>query len=105
MQYDVAVIGGGLAGSVLGRSLACAGLRVLIIERQRQFKDRVRGETTYPWGVAEAARLDVEQLLLSTCACSVARWHSWLNGAPWIRRDLIKTTPAGFHLGERCERG
>jgi menaquinone-9 beta-reductase len=94
MQYDAAIIGGGLAGSAVGRGLAQAGARVLIVERQRRFKDRVRGETAYPWGASEAGRLGIENLLLSTCACSVGRWQGWMNGTPWIRRNLVKSTSA-----------
>lgn len=40
--YDVMTIGGGLAGSALARSLATHGYRVLILERELTFRDRVR---------------------------------------------------------------
>jgi 2-polyprenyl-6-methoxyphenol hydroxylase-like FAD-dependent oxidoreductase len=33
------------------------GARVLIVEREREFRDRVRGEALAPWGVAELAEL------------------------------------------------
>ena len=32
------------------------GAKVLVLERETQFKDRVRGEGTMPWGVADARR-------------------------------------------------
>ncbi len=60
---DVVVVGGGVAGSTLGRALALHGLGVLVLERTRAFEDRVRGEWMAPWGVAEAMRLGIYDLL------------------------------------------
>ena len=37
--------------------MAEKGLRVLVLERDREFRDRVRGEALLPWGVAEARQL------------------------------------------------
>ena len=54
-DYDVITVGGGLGGAALASVLARNGLRVLVTERERQFKDRIRGEVMWPWGVAEAA--------------------------------------------------
>jgi flavin-dependent dehydrogenase len=48
MDYDLAIIGGGLAGPSLGLALAKTGARVLIVEREAQFRDRVRGEGVLP---------------------------------------------------------
>jgi len=61
---DVVVVGGGIAGSAIAAALAPAGVDVLVIERQVQYRDKVRGEYLQPWGVAEAQRLGVEQTLL-----------------------------------------
>lgn len=63
-QPDVVVVGGGIAGSALAAKVAGSGLRVLVLERQEEFRDRVRGEAMMPWGVAEAQRLGVDRLLL-----------------------------------------
>jgi 2-polyprenyl-6-methoxyphenol hydroxylase-like FAD-dependent oxidoreductase len=66
--YDVIVIGGGMAGSSLGGVLARAGLSVLIIEKVRSFRDRIRGEFTWPWGVAEIERAGLRAMLgLAEC--------------------------------------
>ena len=61
---DVVIVGGGIAGSAIATALAPAGLDVLVLERQVQYRDRVRGEFLQPWGVAEARRLGVEDALL-----------------------------------------
>ncbi len=44
LAYDIVVVGGGLACSTLVRAVAERGVRVLVLERERHFKDSVRGE-------------------------------------------------------------
>jgi hypothetical protein len=39
--------------------MAKAGARVLVVERETRFQDRVRGEFMEPWGVAETRRLGI----------------------------------------------
>jgi flavin-dependent dehydrogenase len=57
MEYDIVTVGGGLAGSSIAKAMAEHGARVLVLERELEFKDRVRGEGIHPWGVAEARAL------------------------------------------------
>jgi len=93
-DYDVIIVGGGLAGSTLAGSLAGNGARVLVLERERAFRDRVRGELVQPWGAVEARSLGIYDLLKQTCGYEV-RWRlSQIYGAPPAEpRDLIATTP------------
>ncbi|MDX6407064.1 MAG: hypothetical protein QOE13_135, partial [Gaiellaceae bacterium] len=56
-SFDVLVVGGGLAGSSLAITLAREGVDVLMVERERVFRDRVRGEVMATWGAVEAKRL------------------------------------------------
>jgi 2-polyprenyl-6-methoxyphenol hydroxylase-like FAD-dependent oxidoreductase len=53
-HFDVIIVGGGIAGSTLGGVLARGGLGVVVVEKEAQFRDRVRGEFTWPYGVADA---------------------------------------------------
>ena len=87
-DYDLIVIGGGLGGSALARVMAAAGARVLVLEQEQRFKDRVRGEFLAPWGVAEAQRLALEDMLQS-CGCPLPYIEMGLGSA----RDLPATTP------------
>ena len=64
-EYDVVVVGGGIAGSALASVLAPAGVRVLVLERQTAYRDKVRGEFMLPWGVAESIQLDLGETLLA----------------------------------------
>jgi menaquinone-9 beta-reductase len=65
---DVVVVGGGIAGASIAAVLARGGADVLLLERQRGFRDRVRGEYMATWGVLEARALGLEQVLRSTRA-------------------------------------
>jgi len=62
--FDVVVIGGGIAGNALAAVMARAGRAILVLERSTVYRDRVRGELFQPWGVAEARRLGLYEVLM-----------------------------------------
>jgi menaquinone-9 beta-reductase len=64
-RVDVVVVGAGIGGSAVAGALAKAGLSVLVLERQVEYTDHVRGEFLQPWGVAEAQRLGVFDTLVA----------------------------------------
>jgi 2-polyprenyl-6-methoxyphenol hydroxylase-like FAD-dependent oxidoreductase len=61
---DVVVVGGGIGGSALGAVLARRGQSVTVLEHQRVYADRVRGEFMAPWGAAIAQRLGLLDALV-----------------------------------------
>jgi 2-polyprenyl-6-methoxyphenol hydroxylase-like FAD-dependent oxidoreductase len=89
-DYDVITVGGGLGGAALAKVLAEHGKRVLVIERETQFKDRIRGEWIAPWGVAEAQRLGLYDVLLEKCAHEQPYFNTLGMGPA---RDFRTTTP------------
>ena len=95
MSYDAVIVGGGLGGSVLAEQLARAGHRVLVLEREAQFKDRVRGENFMSWGVAAARRLGIYDDLVNAGGHVAPNWILYLMGQPTRVRDLCATTPGG----------
>jgi 2-polyprenyl-6-methoxyphenol hydroxylase-like FAD-dependent oxidoreductase len=94
MSYDLIVIGGGVTGSALASRMASAGARVLIVERESGFRDRVRGEALQPWGVAEARKLGIADILEETAA-ELLWFDQILNGQLAFHRDLKATTLQG----------
>src|SRR3569833_96225 len=70
-SYDIITVGGGIAASSLAMAMAERGAKVLVLERETQFKDRVRGEAIVPWGVAEANELGISSVLKAKCAHDV----------------------------------
>jgi 2-polyprenyl-6-methoxyphenol hydroxylase-like FAD-dependent oxidoreductase len=91
--YDLVTVGGGIAASSLARAMAQKGARVLVLEREREFKDRVRGEAMLPWGVAEAQQLGIYELLCETCAHKQPWFDLFLGPIQMMHRDLVSTTP------------
>lgn len=81
-RFDVAIAGGGIAGSSLATVLARAGLGVLLIEREAVFRDRVRGEGLHPWGVAEAHRIGLEPVLAAANANDLPVWQRYQDREP-----------------------
>ena len=86
-SYDIITVGGGIAASALAKAMAERGARVLVLERENQFKDRVRGEALVSWGAAEANELGIYSLLMEKCAHEVP----YIDAGTGLR-DLRTTT-------------
>jgi menaquinone-9 beta-reductase len=52
-SFDVVIVDGGIAGSCLGGVLARAGLGEVVLEKELRFRDRVRGNGTWTYGVRQ----------------------------------------------------
>jgi 2-polyprenyl-6-methoxyphenol hydroxylase-like FAD-dependent oxidoreductase len=93
MRYDLIIVGGGLAGSALATGMADGGARVLVLEREREFRDRIRGEGMHPWGVPEVRALGIYDALKAGGAIDIRWWVNYRGSSLTARRDLIETTP------------
>jgi 2-polyprenyl-6-methoxyphenol hydroxylase-like FAD-dependent oxidoreductase len=93
MDYDVVIVGGGLGGAALAIAMSREGKRVLVIESEARFRDRVRGEQLASWGVAEAKELGILDLLRSTCANEQLWWDIYFGPTQVQHRNLAESTP------------
>jgi 2-polyprenyl-6-methoxyphenol hydroxylase-like FAD-dependent oxidoreductase len=113
MDTDVVIVGGGIAGSTLAIVLARAGVEVVVLERQRRFADRVRGENLHPWGVAEARHLGILDVLLAAGGHVVEEVVDYGDGddpdaaeaAPLLLSHLFDDVPGEVNLAHpaACE--
>jgi len=101
-EYDVAIIGGGIAGSALAIALADEGARVLVAERAEEFKDRVRGEWLSPWGAAEARMLGLSSIFDEAGAHPLP-YNVSRSGKPRALRTAQGDVPLAFHHVELQE--
>ena len=93
-DYDVITVGGGLGGSALAKVLAAKGLRVLVVERESRFTDRIRGEWIAPWGVAEAYRVGIYDPLLERCAHQMPYFDFGAMGVFDLKDTTLQHLPA-----------
>ena len=92
-DYDIITVGGGLGGASLAKVMAEHGSRVLVIERETKFKDRVRGEAMPPWGVADARRIGILETIMAAGGHELPKMMIYVGQMQIGERDLVATTP------------
>jgi geranylgeranyl reductase family protein len=93
--FDVAIVGGGPAGSSCAAFCALAGLHALVLDRERFPREKVCGDCLNPscWSVLE--RLDLPQRIRNLP-------HSKLNSVDFIAIDGHKVS-VDLPTGDDCE--
>ena len=79
--YDVAIIGGGPAGSTAATLLARAGRRVIILERDRFPRFKI-GESLLPFSMQAFSRLGLQEKFVAP--------DSWRSAARWSEPVAMK---------------
>ncbi|MBV9885644.1 MAG: FAD-dependent monooxygenase [Acidobacteria bacterium] len=102
-SYDIVTIGGGIAASAFGAAMAKHGARVLILEKETKFRDRVRGEYLVPWGAAEARELGIHDALVKSCATEVPIVDMGFGPRPLIETTPHRLASVTFHHPEMQE--
>mgnify|MGYP003449755724 CR=1 FL=1 len=92
---DIITVGGGFGGASFAKTMAEQGCRVLVLERETAFKDRVRGEWLAPWGVAEAQELGLYDALVSAGGYHPA-WNENRMGPASLGRRTASLVLAGI---------
>lgn len=87
-EYDFVVVGAGIGGSALATVLARSGRSVLVLEKETEYRDRVRGEWLAPWGVVEAKRLGLFETLRAAGGNTVAEHRTYHDALDSTRTPL-----------------
>ncbi len=91
-SYDIITVGGGIAGAILAKVMAEQGAKVLVLESETSFKDRVRGEAIAPWSVKETQELGVYDDLMGAGGHLLQYWNNYQGPKLMDHRDLETTT-------------
>ncbi|MEO8458395.1 MAG: NAD(P)/FAD-dependent oxidoreductase, partial [Chloroflexota bacterium] len=94
-DYDIITVGGGLGGSSLARAMAERGFKVLVVEREKKFRDRVRGEWMAPWGVEDAKKLGVYDTLVNAGGQLTHKMVVRAGPAELPPRDIVTQSALG----------
>ena len=94
-SFDIITIGGGLGGAALAKVMAERGARVLVLESETRFRDRVRGEVMVSWGVAEAKELGIYDSMRAAGGKEIEWADMALGGNKPVRRHMPTTTVPG----------
>ena len=95
-NYDIITIGGGLGGAALAKVMADSGARVLVLESEPQFRDRVRGEVMLSWGVAEAKELGIYETMTAAGGREV-EWSEQTSGLSWEENPVARRHMPDHH--------
>ena len=99
MNHDVIVVGGGVAGCALAARMARAGHDVLVLEREHDYRDQVRGEGLVAWGLEQAAAMGLGDVVTTTPGASpISRLVNYDETLPVevarrLARDLSDVLP------------
>ncbi|MHC4992530.1 MAG: FAD-dependent oxidoreductase [Planctomycetota bacterium] len=84
----VLIVGAGPAGASLAHLLAHRGIRVTLLERQRDFAREFRGEVLMPSGIEALEQMGLGQPLAAVPSCAQRSLAAYLNGRPVFSGEL-----------------
>jgi len=98
-QYDILIIGGGVAGSAAATTFARQGREVLLVERSLKEPHRIVGELLQPGGVAALSELGMSSCLDGIDAIPVKGYHIyWKDEGATFLYPLLPTNENGKDL-------
>jgi len=112
IDYDVIIVGAGIAGNALAHALGEQGRRVLLIERDLKEPDRIVGELLQPGGVRKLAELGLQDCLEGIDSCTVYGYAILMSQNAGQQRHQLPYPPMegksitgrSFHHGRFVQR-
>ncbi len=102
--YDICIVGGGVTGACLASYLGKSALKVAVIERNLNEKDRIVGELLQPGGVEMLEKMGLEHLLDGFDAQSVDGYALFMKGESfeigYPEKDGKRYAGRGFRNGK-----
>lgn len=103
-NYQVIIVGGGVAGAALAAALGLRGKRVLCVERDLSTPDRIVGELLQPGGMRKLRDLGLYHCTEGIDACDIHGYSVFLNDervrVPYTEHALGRA----FHHGRFVDR-
>lgn len=99
-QFDVCIIGAGVAGGALAAYLGKNNVRVALIEKNLSEQDRIVGELLQPGGVMKLREMQLENLLEGFDAQPMTGYALFLNGKNFRVNYPAVENGRGFRNGK-----
>lgn len=103
-QYDVCIVGSGVAGSALAATLGQQGLKVALVEKHLFKLNRIVGELLQPKGVELMHEMNLQEALEEIDAQTIHGYALIEKDAdfaiPYSSKNNKETYGLGFHNGE-----
>lgn len=78
-QYDICIVGAGVAGATLAAYLAPSGLKIAVVEKEWEPADRIVGELLQPGGFDKLSQMNLAHLLDNIDVQNVNGYAIFLN--------------------------
>lgn len=99
-QFDVCIIGAGVAGGVLAAYLGKNNVRVAVVEKSLKEQDRIIGELLQPGGVMKLREMGLDHLIEGFDAQPVEGYALFLNGKNFRIAYPAAENGRGFRNGK-----
>lgn len=101
MEYDLCIIGAGVAGGILAAYLGKQGKRICVIEKTFTVQERIVGELLQPGGVIKLQQMGLEHLLRGFDAQPVSGYGLFMDDncfqISYPETENGKVSGLGFH--------
>ncbi len=104
LQYDICIVGAGIAGATMAAYLGRQGKRIAVVEKSMAERDVIIGELLQPGGVVKLREMGLDQVLEGFDAQPVKGYALFMNGEnfqiAYPKENGETVTGRGFRNGK-----